>query len=105
MSSKQLDAFAAVLKTYAIDEFHHGGARGADTEADAAVKLIAPLAAVHVLRPKGRGDELARNRVIVSRVDVLIAAPLQDEEITRSGTWATIRYARAAGKPVIQLPR
>jgi hypothetical protein len=31
----------------------------------------------------------------------VIAAPMSSAEILRSGTWATIRYARKAGKPVL----
>jgi predicted Rossmann fold nucleotide-binding protein DprA/Smf involved in DNA uptake len=55
--------------------------------------------------PATKGHELERNHLIVAACDVLNAAPLQDEEILRSGTWATIRYARKAGKTVIQLKR
>jgi hypothetical protein len=46
---------------------------------------------------------LTRNRKIVEECDVLIAAPRTINEELRSGTWATIRYARKAGKPVIVL--
>lgn len=57
-----------------------------------------------MVHPAG-DDPLARNRRIVAAVDVLIAAPETDREELRSGTWATIRYARAAGKPVVMLSR
>jgi hypothetical protein len=43
---------------------------------------------------------LARNRVMVERCDALLACPAEPTEVLRSGTWATIRYARAAGKPI-----
>lgn len=50
-------------------------------------------------------EPLARNRIIARRCDHLLAAPATVEEVRRSGTWATIRYARVAGKPVtILLP-
>ena len=39
-------------------------------------------------------DYLKRNRKIIKKSDVLIATPGQKEEQLRSGTWATIRYAR-----------
>jgi hypothetical protein len=45
------------------------------------------------------GKPLARNLIIVQRCDHLLATPDSREEKLRSGTWATIRYARKAGKP------
>jgi predicted Rossmann fold nucleotide-binding protein DprA/Smf involved in DNA uptake len=42
---------------------------------------------------------LTRNWIIVARCDHLLAASQTDKEKQRSGTWATIRYARKAGKP------
>jgi len=44
---------------------------------------------------------IARNHDIVDATDILIATPLQLNEITRSGTWATVRYAKAFGKRVV----
>jgi len=41
---------------------------------------------------------LARNQDIVDETEVLIAVPAQKKEIVRSGTWATIRRARKAGR-------
>lgn len=41
---------------------------------------------------------IERNHDIVDVCDVLIAAPQEEQEILRSGTWATIRYARKTGK-------
>lgn len=43
---------------------------------------------------------LLRNRYIATYCDHLIACPYQQHEIIRSGTWATVRYARGYGKPV-----
>jgi hypothetical protein len=44
---------------------------------------------------------LDRNRDIVADCSRLIACPRGPERsYPRSGTWATVRYARAAGKPV-----
>ena len=37
---------------------------------------------------------LHRNKQTVKSVDFLIATPAQDYEYPRSGTWATVRYAR-----------
>lgn len=43
---------------------------------------------------------LERNRIIAARCDHLLACPAEAMEQLRSGTWATVRYARAAGKPI-----
>ena len=44
---------------------------------------------------------LVRNRAIVAEgIDGLIAAPKGWVEEQRSGTWATIRYARQAGRRI-----
>jgi hypothetical protein len=42
---------------------------------------------------------LERNRDIVDDSEKLLACPGKMEEEQRSGTWATIRYARKTGKP------
>jgi hypothetical protein len=99
-----------LLRAYAL---HHGGALGAD---DTAHWLALELQlAVHVW-PSNipnqhatlggeyvRHDEappLERNHTIVDQCDELIACPGEMEEVLRSGTWATIRYARRIGKPI-----
>lgn len=51
--------------------------------------------ATEVLAPK---PYLIRNRDIVRAQDGLIACPQESAEIPRSGTWATVRYARAEQK-------
>lgn len=86
-------------------EFHHGAADGADTEAArmAARTMLGPELVV-ARHPAGH-DPLARNREMVALCDVLIAAPAGHHEVLRSGTWATIRYARRAHKPIIMLSR
>lgn len=43
---------------------------------------------------------LQRNKSIVNASNVLIATPGTMEEELRSGTWATVRYARKLGTPV-----
>lgn len=55
--------------------------------------------------PGGRTPELSRNRAIVGRVDEMVAAPESDVEVLRSGTWATVRYSRRAGRPVAVVGR
>jgi hypothetical protein len=41
---------------------------------------------------------LERNHDIVDQADVMIATPRTMQEEQRSGTWATIRYARKKGR-------
>lgn len=48
---------------------------------------------------------LARDSAIAKWCSIMIAAPLTDKEALRSGTWATVRYSRKAGKPVVMLSR
>ncbi len=50
-------------------------------------------------------ESLDRNLRLVAECDVLVAAPLTDAEVRRSGTWATVRYARRRGVPVVMLAR
>lgn len=94
-------------------ELHHGGCKGADEVAhNLAMKLgfkieVHPsdlagyqglrafASKVHPAKPA-----LKRNHDIVSACDVLVAVVKGPEEL-RSGTWATIRYARKAKKPII----
>ena len=44
---------------------------------------------------------LARNRVIVSESDCMIAAPFEMQHQTRGGTWYTIDFASKVGKPLV----
>ena len=53
--------------------------------------------AATVAAPKGYLD---RNHDIVDAADVLIAAPSGTTEKRRSGTWATVRYARKLGRTI-----
>jgi hypothetical protein len=49
---------------------------------------------------------LERNRDIVDATVALLAGPDGNRERQRSGTWATVRYARGIGnRPVAILPR
>ena len=43
---------------------------------------------------------LQRNHNIVNECDMLVAFPSTSNEVLRSGTWSTIRYAKKAKKPV-----
>src|SRR5687767_7025732 len=110
MAHCQLEMVACLLKD--ATEFHHGGAVGADSEAHRAAPWC-PIT-VHLCSESRRLEfagqvgvtiidplpPLVRNRVIVDSTDRLIAAPAGFAEEQRSGTWATVRYARRQGKPI-----
>ena len=46
-------------------------------------------------------DYLVRNRNIVNSTDILVAFTATFHEVIRSGTWATIRYAKKSAHKVI----
>jgi hypothetical protein len=97
-------------------EFHHGDCIGADEEAHYIALELGLRIVIHpplndskrafcklatlVLEPK---DYIPRNHDIVDASEVLIAAPKTYEEELRSGTWATVRYARKINKPRLML--
>lgn len=97
------------------DEFHHGDCVGADAEAHdiamiASCRIIVHPSVLTDLRAHKAGHfeypprlPLYRNEDIVAACDVLIAAPDTPGERTRSGTWATVRMARAMRKPLVLL--
>lgn len=112
-SDKQSGHLFGLLRELTPAEVHHGACLGADATAhDFAVELglgvvVHPpddhkhvysmaLAADRVMPEK---PYLRRNRAIVDSCDRLIAVPNNPERL-RSGTWATVRYARHLGKPI-----
>jgi hypothetical protein len=121
MSRHQAAQLIDNLVALECTEFHHGDCIGADNQADVLARNIVGRIVVHpptndskrafttrkagtVVRPPK--PYLERNHDIVDETDVLIATP-RDERVEelRSGTWATVRYARKQGKRVIILPR
>jgi hypothetical protein len=46
-------------------------------------------------------EYMVRNHEIVDVCSVLIATPATGQEVQRSGTWATVRYARKIGTPLV----
>ena len=97
--------------------FHHGGCRGADRQAHCVAFLLTSVVVYPGDADRYRKWEqhldtcelrpwkpyLERNHDIVDACEILIAAPKSLTEELRSGTWATIRYARKIGRPVIIL--
>jgi len=98
-------------------ELHHGDCIGADAEAHDIARRCQAIVHIHpsrspLKRAYREGDvmyvekeNLTRNRDIVDAGNLLIAAPDSDVERLRSGTWATVRYARKSGKVVLTLAR
>jgi hypothetical protein len=88
------------------DVLHHGGCEGADTLAHTLAETLGFAIEVHpgpktdvnpfighTIHP--RKANLDRNHDIVLQSTLVVAAPAQRNEVLRSGTWATIRFARA----------
>lgn len=123
MSQFSLEALAQFLRESAPTEFHHGDCVGADCQAhNVAVSLHVPRVIIHPPQdPKKRAwtlrlgltpafdttvierreyPYLVRNHHIVDETDMLVATPATRNEVLRSGTWATVRYARSLGRPV-----
>ena len=119
MTPAQLATFRMeyAKRSIGLSRFLHGGAAGADTEAHGVAVSFTRSSDIHIYP----SDEeraarwmtswpqaivsppmppLQRNRIIAQGCDQLIACPAEADEQLRSGTWATVRYARAAGKPI-----
>ncbi len=93
-------------------QFHMGLCIGSDVEAAAIARVLGfwitgwPCT-ITSKRAYFRCDDehipappLERNHSIVNVTERLIATPKEMEEVLRSGTWATIRYAKKMRKPV-----
>ena len=98
-------------------EFQHGDCIGADEEAHEIALGFGFLIILHP--PTNRTKRafcdaaiermakpyLSRNKDIVLETDQLIAAPGEEEEHIRSGTWSTVRFARSLKRTInIVLP-
>jgi hypothetical protein len=117
MTDRQKQTFLLLLYNMPIKSFTHGGCHGADWDADKIVALstpydieVRPGDRSQYNRYRGTGRTvyaplpyLERNHKIVDGSDLLVATPSSLVEQQRSGTWATIRYARKVGKPTIIL--
>jgi hypothetical protein len=115
MKAHQMETVIKLMAGY--HWLHHGKCVGGDLEAHAIARSLRMMIAIHPpiktnLIAQCTGDieyepleYIARNHVIVDSVETMIAAPYSSREENRSGTWATIRYARNQGRPLfIVLP-
>lgn len=106
-----------------VERFSTGGAFGVDSVAARLAAQLHPRALHELYYPYGEwwnedllsdrywwtkvavhGGYMVRNDALVAACDVLLAFPKTSEEEQRSGTWATIRRARKAEKPVWMYP-
>lgn len=114
---KQLETLRRVLTNLRHEddgprEFHYGDCIGADKEAFEIARenkyvttshpptddrYRAFTTALSIMPP---APYLERNHNIVDATDFMIACPREFNEVLRSGTWATIRYAQRTRKNV-----
>lgn len=109
---RQVQRIMVALFVDRTGEFHDGDCIGADDQAYNVVPKHIRKVGHPCNLPKYRvfnehdhthpiSPPLVRNRVIVRSSNVMIAAPKEyEEQFKGSGTWATIRYARRAKKPL-----
>lgn len=112
----ELDRILKELKRQSFTRLRHGDCIGADAEAHELARANFLSVALHPpIYPKYRAnchmlpgeevnepkDYLFRNRDIVDNSAILIVCSGDEEEVLRSGTWATARYARSIKKPHI----
>ena len=112
LSLPQAKALKSLMENLQLEEFHHGDCIGADAAAasfahDLHLRIVIHPPVIATKRAFCKGDEeriarpyLERNHDIVNESDLLIATPGETEEQLRSGTWATIRFARKRHKPI-----
>lgn len=118
MTGQQYDRVCGVYEHLQPDYANHGCAEGADRGFHGIANKIprglhpsnekqhqwalANSRNPDVIHPiiLGPRPELKRNLKMVKLSECLIAAPRSTTEILRSGTWATIRYARKAMLPI-----
>jgi hypothetical protein len=93
---------------------HHGDCIVADAKAHEIGKKVGYKVELHPPEKSGKrafckdADKvndpkpyLVRNHNIVDATEIMIGIPESFEEVQRSGTWATIRYARKQKKPIV----
>ena len=112
MTYKQGETLLALLSRGEVGEFHHGDCKGADAQAHEIARACRIPIYIHPpLIPEKRAYKHSRftyppemyserNRNIVDACNILIACPSSRSEEARSGTWATIHYARKKNKEI-----
>lgn len=106
-----------VLQKLHVTEFHHGDCIGADETAHDLMNAKCDIIIHPPSDPKKRAwcqpvygrilpekPYLERNHDIVDATTILVATPDSPNEKSRSGTWATVRYAKRLGRPIYLIP-
>jgi hypothetical protein len=105
-------SLAVVLRDDEVTELHHGDCVGSDAIAGSVAQALGLRVVLHPptderKRAFSGGDDwrepkpyLVRNHEMVDECEALVATPRGPERL-RSGTWATVRYARKQGRPVV----
>ena len=129
MTLHQYDKVKSVVERCLNDEgsieaAYHGGCDGADGQFHEILRKVCGYELLITIYPSNFGRDakmddidlvaledntklmtekhpLDRNKDIVDSCDIIIATPKEFKEVLRSGTWATIRYARKQGKEVV----
>ena len=115
MTENQKYMFRDFVDRHQPAEFHHGDCVGADAEAHAIVRSCVPCCVIILHPPENQSKRawcdadvsmrskpyLERNHDIVDSCHNVVACPGQATEVLRSGTWATIRYARKQAKQLV----
>jgi hypothetical protein len=116
MGRAQFQQLKKVLLLHAPIEVHHGDCIGSDAQFHDLCRSLFGVTVNIVVHPPNNskyrafmaGDTildplpyLKRDRNIVDKVQLLIATPRQAMEVKRSGTWATVRYAKKCKKEVV----
>ena len=116
----QFDLLVEVLQElHEVTEAHHGDCLGADREFAVTIDAVFGIGKMLLHRHPPDDDKkraftrydvdypvapfLVRNKDIVNATEILIACPKTQHEELRSGTWATVRYARKQGGVVVIL--
>ena len=114
-TQEQKNSLKSLLHRVAPSTLVHGDCLGVDQEAG--VLAIEEGIRVHLypstlseFRAHSDGvviedpsPPLYRNKRMVDSVQLVLAVPSTYKNVTRSGTWYTVRYARKQGVPVILL--
>lgn len=113
MTKEQKKLLMEFFQRNHVTVLNHGDCIGADAQADTMAMVFGVKRIAHppdddklrsfcgseIVMP--RKPYIERNRDIVDNSYILIGCPKSKKEMIRSGTWATIRYAKRIGKPVI----